>query len=177
MENKKNSTKPKSASSKIQTEAPQFIEEQKVIPIDPNQYVTVINGYQGRLIYKSRRTGERFDWGEFGADQEMQLRELKNAKSSSKGMFINNWFMFEEDWILDYLGVRNYYKNSVDINTFSNIFSLPHKELEKTIKSMPVGQRRSVSYVARQMIRDKKIDSLKTISILEKSLGVDLIEK
>ena len=32
-----------------------------VVPkeIDPNQIITVRNGFQGRLVYKSKRTGER----------------------------------------------------------------------------------------------------------------------
>ena len=47
------------------------IEDKKrpMIPkdIDPNQIVTVRNGFQGRLVYKSKRTGERFVWDSFGA--------------------------------------------------------------------------------------------------------------
>ena len=61
--------------------------------IDPDQYVTVRNGFQGRLVYKSRHTGEKFIWDTFGAEQDMELSELKRARSSSKKFFINNWFI------------------------------------------------------------------------------------
>ena len=40
--------------------------------IDPDQIVTVKNGFQGRLIYKSPRTGERFVWEGFGDEQDME---------------------------------------------------------------------------------------------------------
>ena len=78
--------------------------------IDPNQYVTVRNGFQGRLVYKSKRTGERFVWDSFGAEQDMELSELKNVRNSNKKYFINNWFMFDEPWVVDYLGMAQYYK-------------------------------------------------------------------
>ena len=74
-----------------------------VVPkeIDPNQIITVRNGFQGRLVYKSKRTGERWSWESFGAEQDMELSELKNARNSNKKYFINNWFMFDEDWVID----------------------------------------------------------------------------
>ena len=58
--------------------------------VDTTQYVTVRNGFQGRLIYKSPRTGEKYVWEEFGAEQDMELRELKNARNSAKKFFMNN---------------------------------------------------------------------------------------
>ena len=39
------------------------------------------------------------------------------------------------------------------------------------------GQKRSISYRARQLIADGAIDSNKTIATLEKCLGVDLVER
>lgn len=150
-----------------------------IIPkdVDPTQYVTVRNGFQGRLVYKSRKTGEMFIWDEFGSEQEMELRELRNAKNSYKSFFINNWFMFDEDWIVDYLGVRQYYKNAIPIDGFDNIFSMKSTELKRTIAGLSVGQKKSVAYRAKELISEKKIDSLSVISVLEEALNIELIEK
>lgn len=97
-----------------------------VVPkeINPNQIITVRNGFQGRLVYKSKRTGERWSWESFGAEQDMELSELKNARNSNKKYFINNWFMFDEDWVIDYLGMRQYYKNSLNIQDFDQLFKI-----------------------------------------------------
>lgn len=40
------------------------IAKTKIVPkdVDPNQIVTVYNGFQGRLIYVSPRTKETFRW-------------------------------------------------------------------------------------------------------------------
>lgn len=155
------------------------VETKKIVPkdIDPTQYVVVRNGFQGKLVYRSKRTGETTIWDEFGSEQEMELRELKSAKNSNKKFFINNWFMFDDDWIVDYLGVRQYYKNAVRIEDFDNIFLNDPDDLKTIIGEMSKGQKRSVAYRAKELISEKKIDSIALIDVLEKSLNVELIER
>lgn len=150
-----------------------------VIPkdVDPTQYVVVRNGFQGRLVYKSKKTGEIFVWDGFGSEQEMELRELRNAKNTYKKYFQNNWFMFDEDWIVDYLGVRQFYKNAVSIDEFDSIFEKNADEIKKIVSELSSGQKKSAAYRARQLILDGKIDSHKAITALEESLEVELIER
>ena len=107
----------------------------------------------------------------------IELRELKSAKNSNKKFFINNWFMFDDDWIVDYLGVRQYYKNAVRIEDFDNIFLNDPDDLKTIIGEMSKGQKRSVAYRAKELISEKKIDSIALIDVLEKSLNVELIER
>lgn len=153
---------------------------QKITPkrIDDTQYVTVRNGFQGTLVYRSPRTGELFIWDSFGDRQDIELRELKNAKSAQKKMFENNWFMFddEEDWVVDYLGIRNYYRNALDLDHFDDVFDLPADKLKERLGEISEGQKRSVAYRAYQLISEGKIDSLATIHVLEDMLGIELIE-
>lgn len=153
--------------------------KEKIVPkeIDQNQYVIVRNGFQGRLVYKSSRTGEKFVWDSFGAEQEMELRELRNAKNTSKKFFINNWFMFDEDWIVDYLGVRQFYKNAIKIEDFDMLFERSPEELREIIEKMSDGQKKSFAYRARELVVAGEIDSRKMITMLEESLGTELIEK
>lgn len=150
-----------------------------VVPkeIDPNQIITVRNGFQGRLVYKSKRTGERWSWESFGAEQDMELSELKNARNSNKKYFINNWFMFDENWVIDYLGMRQYYKNSLNIQDFDQLFKKPVGEIEDIISKLSEGQRKSVAYRAKQLIAEEEIDSNRVINTLEKCLGVELVER
>lgn len=146
-------------------------------PVDPNQIVTVRNGFQGRLIYKSKRTGERFVWEEFGSEQDMELSELKNARNSNKKFFTDNWFMFDESWIPDYLGMGKYYQYAIPISGFDDIFAKSADEIADIIPKLSDGQKRSVAYRARQLLADGEIDSRKVIATLEECLGVELTEK
>ena len=157
-------------SKQVQQEA----EKKPLVPkdIDPSQYVTVRNGFQGRLVYKSKRTGERFVWDSFGAEQDMELSELRNARNSNKKYFINNWFMFDEPWIVDYLGMGKYYRFAISIQDFDKLFTKPASEIEKTIANLSDGQKQSVAYRAKQLISEGGIDSNRLIATLEKCLGI-----
>jgi len=153
--------------------------EAPIVPkdIDVHDTVTVRNGFQGKLIYKSPRSGERYVWESFGDEQEMELAELKNARNSSRAFFEKNWFMFDEAWIPDYLGVARYYKYALKIEDFDKLFDKSVAELEKILATMSDGQKKSVAYRARKLIADGTLDSRKMIAALEKQLGVELVEK
>ena len=170
---------PRSAAPKVETPI-----EEKAAPIvakeiDQNQIIIVRSGFHGRLVYRSPRTGEKFAWGEFGDEQEMELRELRNAKSAKKKYFENNWFMFDDDysWVIDYLGLGQYYKHALTIDSFDDLFQKSAAEIEKIVAKLSAGQKSSLSYRARQLIADGEIDSNKAIAALERSLGVELIER
>lgn len=145
--------------------------------IDPNTVVSVRNGFQGTLIYISNRTGERFTWDSFGDEQDMDLKELKNAKNSSKIFFENNWFLIDDPEIIDYLGVTKYYENSLKYDSFDDLFEKKPSEIKEILSKISNGQKLSVIYRAKQLIEDGSIDSIKTINALENSLSVELIER
>ena len=147
--------------------------------VDLNQLIPVLNGYQGLLVYKSARTNEKFVWPEFGSEQMVELRELRNAKNTWKKYFINNWFMFDEEyaWVVDYLGMGQYYKYALRIDEFDSLFKMSPNEIEKAVSNLSAGQKRSVSYLAKQLIAVGEIDSFKAIAALERSLGIELVEK
>ena len=178
---RKTTSRAKSANTEEETQVEESKPVKKIIPkdIDPHQYITVRNGAFGKLIYISPRTKEEFVWEDFGAEQEIELQELRNAKAANKKFYERNWFMFDEefDWVIDYLGVRAFYKNALNINNFDDLFEKKPAEIEKIISGLSQGQKNSVSYRARQLLAVGKIDSMKVIDTLEKSLGVDLIER
>lgn len=157
------------------------IESKPIIPkdVDPNTIVIVKNGFNGKLIYISPRTKERYVWDSFGDEQEMELRELRNAKSSAKKFFENNWFMFNKDdeWVVQYLGLSRYYKYAVKLDDFDEIFEKSIDEVVDIIGKMSKGQKRSLSYRARQLVIGGEIDSRKMITALENALGTEFIER
>lgn len=144
--------------------------------LNPSMYVTVKNGFNGTLVYKSKKTGERFVWEAFGDEQEIELAELKAAKNSYKSFFVNNWFLFDDPEIVEWLGMNQYYKYALNSASFDKLFEKSPEEIEKTVGALSNGQKKSVAFRAKQLIADGTIDSIKVIAALEKSLSVELIE-
>ena len=145
--------------------------------LDPNMIVTVKNGFQGLLVYKSRRTNERFVWETFGDEQDMDLQELKNARNSSKTFFENNWFLIDDPEVLEYLGVSQYYKYALNFDSFDGLFNKSPDEISDTISRLSTGQKKSVAYRAKALIANGSIDSIKVINALEESLSIELIDR
>lgn len=147
--------------------------------IDTSQTVMVRNGFNGILVYTSSRTGETFLWDNFGDEQEMELRELRNVKNSAKSFFINNWFVFDDEykWVIEYLNVGQYYKYTLDIDELEDLLSKSAEEIAETVNVMTAGQKKTLEYMARNKIASGGIDSYKAIIALEKALNVELIEK
>ena len=156
-------------------------DDEPIIPkeVDLGELITVKNGYNGKLVYVSARTRERYVFDGFGDEQEIELRELRNAKSAAKSFFVNNYFMFgpEFEWVPAYLGMAKYYKNSIKPDEFEDLFNMPAEKLRDRISKLNDGQKKAINYMAREKIADGEIDSRKTIAMLEEALGVQLIEK
>ncbi len=175
--NTTNKTSARAAVKEVEPEVSQASKPLIAKDIDIHQYVTVRNGFQGKLVYVSPKTGERFVWDGFGTEQEMELLELRNAKNSAKKFFQNNWFMFDEDWIVDYLGLKQFYRHAIKIEDFDKIFETSPAEIKNTVASLSDGQKKSVAYRAKILIAEGKIDSNKAINALEEALGVELVER
>jgi len=144
---------------------------------DMHQIVTVRNGFQGMLVYRSSKTGEHFKWDRFGDEQDMEISELRSARSSSKRFFEDNWFLFDDPAVIDYLGVGQFYKNALTVDNFDDLFELDASKIKERVSKLSAGQKKSVAYRAKQLIADGRIDSNKKITALEESLGVELIER
>lgn len=158
----------------IKTEKPVY-RVRETIP--GNAIITVRNGFNGRLNYRSRKTGEVFVWERFGDEQDMEFQELKNARNSYRRFFENNWFLFDDPEVIDCLDIKQYYKNALSYDDFDTIFELPADEIKKRIARLSNGQKATVAYRARQLIRDGSIDSIKVINATEEALGIELIER
>lgn len=160
-------------------EAPEVKQVFRPTEIDGAMLIPVRSGYHGMLVYVSSRTGEKFEWDEFGGEQDIELRELRNMRNTHKGFFANNWVLFDEEyaWVLDYLGVSALYKNALTAEQFDTVFEMAPAEAAKVISKLSVGQKRSLAYRARVLIAEEKIDSMKLIHALEDALDTTLVER
>lgn len=147
----------------------------KVKPqFETDDYVVVKNGFNGKLIYISKRSGEVFVWDSFGDEQEMQIKDLLSAKASAKEFFQYNYFLFDDPAIPEFLGVSSFYKHSLSIDDFETFFEMQPEEAAQKIKSMPSGQKSSLAFMARKLFLDGEIDSIAMVDTLEKTLGIHL---
>lgn len=160
--------------------APKAAEPQEIVvkkrTFRPDEYVTVRNGFDGKLVYKSSKTGEKYVFDRFGDEHDMEIQELKKARNDAKKFFANNWFLLDDPDVIEYLGVGEYYKNAFSYDDFDKLTEMSADEISERMAKVSEGQKVSIAHQARKMIAEGKIDSMKAITALEKGLGVQLIE-
>lgn len=147
--------------------------------VNINDLIPVRNGFHGTLVYHDSRTNEDFIWSEFGDTQEMELKQLQNAKNTNRFFFENNYFLFDDEysWVIEYLRVGKYYEHAISIEGYSELFSKSPKEIKTIVGDLTSGQRESLIMCAQEKIRSGEIDSIKIVRALEDGLGVTLIEE
>lgn len=147
--------------------------------VTPNDIVMVRNGFNGRLVYVSTKTGEKYVWDSFGDETEMEVKELRTAKNSQKSFFENNWFMFDDEysWIIPYLGVSKLYDNAMTIENLQGVFKKTPTEIKKFCAKLNDAQKKTLVYMVKESYANGEIDSLKTLSALEDGLGIFLSER
>ncbi len=147
-------------------------EAKRVKKIHNDDLIEVKNGFNGRLIFKNTRNGEVYEWSEFGEVQEIPFSDLKYAKATNKDFYIKNWFLIDDEDVIKTLGVSKYYANALKEEEFDKLFDLSPAEIVSRINKLSNGQKRSLTYKVCSMYKNGKLDSIKVINALEKSLGV-----
>ena len=145
--------------------------------IDPNLYVSVKNGFHGSLFYKDTTTGEEHRWSEFGDEIEMTFGSLQRARSAQRKFFTENWWLIDDQEVLEALNATQYYKNALTYEDFEDLFSLKANKVKDKVSGLSRGQKRGVVYVAKQKIEDGELADLNVIRALEEALGTELIYK
>ncbi len=107
----------------------------------------------------------------------MELLELKNARNSAKDFFEKNYFLIDDPEVIEYLNATQFYNEALSIDGFDELFEKSPAKIEETVAGLSRGQRNTLKYRAKEKIADGEIDSIKVIDALEKSLGVQLIER
>lgn len=159
----------------VSTEAKSERHTQSKLPIDT--LVRVVNGHNGRLIYKSKKNiGYKEVFEKFGDFAEMELGELLSAKNSQPKFFSKNWFLIDDVDVIEYLRVNKFYQNALTLEDFEDVFEKPDSELIDVISKLSTGQKDTLVNKAKEMIDAGEIDSRKKIEALEKALGAQLVE-
>lgn len=141
---------------------------------DMSELIQVICITNTPLVYESKsQLGYRVEWDGYLQENWIEFKELINMRSSQRAFFEQPWIICDWDVLVD-LKVDKYYKNIIDLENLDNLFTKSPKELEKILKIIPRGIKTLIVDKAFELRRAKKLDSISTIEIIEKTLKIDL---
>ena len=140
----------------------------------------------GQLIYRSKNNGFQIEWNDTNTPQYLTLEELLVMRNTYRKFFEKNWIVidgfvdeeyseqFTVEDILDFLQVKQYYKNLLCPENIDDLFKMSADEIEKRIKASSSGSRDFIIIRANELIESRKLDSLTVINTLEKVLNCEL---
>ncbi len=140
----------------------------------------------GQLIYRSKNNGFQIEWNDTNTPQYLTLEELLVMRNTYRKFFEKNWIVidgfvdeeyseqFTVEDILDFLQVKQYYKNLLCPENVDDLFKMSAEEIEKRIKASSSGSRDFIIIRANELIESRKLDSLTVINTLEKVLNCEL---
>lgn len=139
---------------------------------DRNQEVVIINGYDGKLIYTSKNGIYSFQMDSFGDKEYIPISELITIKNTASSFFKNNWILFEDKDVIEYLGLTKFYQGTLSVEELDTLFQLPTDKMIEKIAHMPKCQKQNVLFRAVEVVSNGEIDSNKKISAIKGAFGI-----
>ena len=149
----------------------------KVKKVTLDEFIDVQSCVVGKLVWRSKKTGYKVIWNEYGEINPMQVSDLLDMRNDSRGMFTSNWIVLVGDRakdILDYLQVSKFYKQIVTPEDLDDIILGDAEDIESSVRAMNDSLKEAVVFRATQLYKDGEIDSAKTINAIRKATGVDI---
>lgn len=126
------------------------------------------------LVYVSNRTGEKFEWADFGDVQYITLGELISMKSTQPRFLKEGWLIVDDEEVIEQLGLAKMYGSIFEVDDIDDFLEQDPYEMERILKTMPRGFKNSIAQVAREKVESGELDSNRKIKLLEQLLDVDL---
>ena len=177
-------TRKRTVSQKTQVEVtqentvtPEEKQEKQVMrkkQIDLDMLVPCRNATDGRLIYKSRKTGLQTVWTNHGDIEYMDVGELLTMKASQPKFLNEPWLIVEDENVVEYLGLKHLYQRLVDTDDLDSFFNKTHTEIAEILDCIPNGTKDAIATRARKLVEEGTLYDNRKIRILEEKLKIDL---
>lgn len=179
--------------TKVEDKAPEVVEEakasepkeeqeetksnrQKRVEIDRNELIACRSTTNGRLIYISPRSKEKFIWDSFGQVEFIEMGELITMKSAHPKFLMNVQLVVDDEEAAEYLGLNKIYDEMLYVDDLDEIFEKTNDELLEILPKLPAGLRKAVGTRARTLIEEgaQSLDSRSKVNLIGQELGIDL---
>lgn len=153
--------------------------------IPDSALINVKSNAFGKLIYASKKTGERIVWEQCGEIQQVTLATLRSVKLEAGHFFREQLIIpvgfadenadkFTPADIYKQLFVTQYYKNLIDPSDYESLCTMTPDEIKTKISFMSTGAKENLAVAVNTFIEKGVLDSIKAIKAFEEALGCEL---
>ena len=172
-------------SQAVPTEAPQEQPKQEVAQPkakvtkatlfqDRNRQVIVRSCVDGRVIYKSKRSGMTWKWLEKGAYEVLTVEELLNMESQSHKFLHSPWLMVDDEDIIEAFNLAELYDLVAKVEDIDSFINMSLDEQKQIYNKLPKASQNQVYNHICFKVDSGEIDSRAKIRQLEELVGMEL---
>ena len=169
----------------VPTEAPQEQPKQEVAQPKPkatkatlfqdrNRQVIVRSCVDGRVIYKSKRSGMTWKWLEKGAYEVLTVEELLNMESQSHKFLHSPWLMVDDEDIIEAFNLAELYDLVAKVEDIDSFINMSLGEQKQIYNKLPKASQNQVYNHICFKVDSGEIDSRAKIRQLEELVGMEL---
>ena len=169
----------------VPTEAPQEQPKQEVAQPkqkvtkatlfqDRNRQVIVRSCVDGRVIYKSKRSGMTWKWLEKGAYEVLTVEELLNMESQSHKFLHSPWLMVDDEDIIEAFNLAELYNLVAKVEDIDSFINMSLDEQKQIYNKLPKASQNQVYNHICFKVDSGEIDSRAKIRELEDLVGREL---
>ena len=169
----------------VPTEAPQEQPKQEVAQPkakvtkatlfqDRNRQVIVRSCVDGRVIYKSKRSGMTWKWLEKGAYEVLTVEELLNMESQSHKFLHSPWLMVDDEDIIEAFNLAELYDLVAKVEDIDSFINMTLDEQKQIYNKLPKASQNQVYNHICFKVDSGEIDSRAKIRELEDLVGREL---
>ncbi len=158
--------------------------KERLVLKDTDEVVVRSNVF-GELIYINDRTGDQIVWENYGDEQVLSAKDIRDMKAKQQSFFKEGWISiidsscvnFDEYTlkdVYDALQIGRYYAEDLVGFDLDTVFTLSEDALRKKVANMSNTVKRTVIIRANDKIKDGSLDSIKKVKLLEEVLGCEL---
>ena len=179
---RKTTTKKEIPEVVVETEVPVVEEPVEKKEIKPKRKFSDTDGIlcrsvtSGKLIMVGKKTGMKYEWGDYGREYEVEYRDLVIAVRTRASFVFGPLFIIEdEDFLDEFPIVKKFYDESYNIDELDAIIDLPTSEMKKALLALPPGATNNFKSLAAKAVVEKRLDSLEKIRLLDEMFGINLM--
>lgn len=131
----------------------------------------------GYVNFAGRKTGNIYSWMDANDISDVEYQDLRAAMLSESPYVYDPIFVIEDEELLklpEWRNVVKLYESMYSAKDFSEILALPEAQMKQVILKLPKGARNSLATIAKTMMDNGRLDSIKKVKILDEVLGTDL---
>lgn len=129
----------------------------------------------GTLQYIGRKTGDIYEWTDYGDVTEVAYGDLLAVKANKSNFIYGPWFLIEDEDAVEALKLTELYNSFTDFLDIDEFLALSAAEIRRKLPNAPKGFKDTVARTAGLRIRDGSLDSVIKIKVIDEILGKNLM--